>query len=157
MRIHKFETTEAFIAIDLEGAEASSGPARWAKKILQGGAKDLARSQTYTYAALGMGAAALRRASAPPEDRAAAVEAFLTEAEPLVADGTYLPDAARASGSTSSPHSTPLTRDTARLGDFADHCDGLSAVVAAHHAVGLDAKTIAIEGFETSARGSPTG
>ena len=54
MRIHKFETTEAFIAIDLEGAEASSGPARWAKKILQGGAKDLARSQTYTYAALGM-------------------------------------------------------------------------------------------------------
>ena len=37
MRIHKFETTEAFIAIDLEGAEASSGPARWAKKILQGG------------------------------------------------------------------------------------------------------------------------
>ena len=28
MRIHKFETTEAFIAIDLEGAEASSGLGR---------------------------------------------------------------------------------------------------------------------------------
>ena len=39
-------------------------------------------------------------------------------------------------------------RDTARLGDFADRCDGLSAAVAAHHAVGLDAKTVAIEGFE---------
>ena len=87
-------------------------------------------------------------ASAPPEDRAAAVEAFLTEAEPLVADGTYLPDAAKGIGLDELAHSTPLTRDTARLGDFADRCDGLSAVVAAHHAVGLDAKTIAIEGFE---------
>ncbi|MEC7145665.1 MAG: hypothetical protein VXW59_08810, partial [Actinomycetota bacterium] len=150
MRIHKFETTEAFIAIDLEGAEASSGPARWAKKILQGGAKDLARSQTYTYAALGMkrgGAAA--GISAPPEDRAAAVEAFLTEAEPLVADGTYLPDAAKGIGLDElAPLHAADPRDTARLGDFADRCDGLSAVVAAHHAVGLDAKTIAIEGFE---------
>ena len=54
MRIHKFSSTEAFIAIDLEGAEASSGPVRWARKVLQGGAKDLARSQTYTYAVLGM-------------------------------------------------------------------------------------------------------
>ena len=66
---------------------------------MQGGAKDLARSQTYTYAALGMksgGAAA--GISAPPEDRAAAVEAFLTEAEPLLADGTYLPDAAKGIG-----------------------------------------------------------
>ncbi|NDH23593.1 MAG: hypothetical protein EBY49_06515, partial [Actinobacteria bacterium] len=99
MRIHKFETTEAFIAIDLEGAEASSGPARWAKKILQGGAADLARSQTYTYAALGMkrgGAAA--GISAAPEDRAAAIDAFLTEVEPLVADGAYLPDAAKGIG-----------------------------------------------------------
>ena len=135
MRIHKFETTETFIAIDLEGAEASSGPARWAKKILQGGAKDLARSQTYTYAALGMkrgGAAA--GISAPPEDRAAAVEAFLTEAEPLVADGTYLPDAAKGIGLDElAPLHATDPRDTARLGDFADHCDGLSAVVAAQH------------------------
>ena len=150
MRIHKFESTEAFIAIDLEGAEASSGPARWAKKILQGGAKDLARSQTYTYAALGMkrgGAAA--GISAPTEDRAAAIEAFLTEAETLVADGTYLPDAAKGIGPNElAPLHAADPRDTARLGDFADRCDGVSAVVAAHHAVGLDAKTIAIEGFE---------
>ena len=54
MRIHKLESTDAFIAIDLVGAESSSGPVRWAKKVLQGGAKDLARSQTYTYAVLGM-------------------------------------------------------------------------------------------------------
>ena len=41
-------------------------------------------------------------------------------------------------------------------GDFADHCDGLSAVVAAQHAVGLDARPLQSR-FKTSARGSPTG
>ena len=53
VRIHDFESTTAFVAIDLEDA-TSSGPVRWARKILQGGAQDLARSQTYTYAALQM-------------------------------------------------------------------------------------------------------
>lgn len=150
MRIHKFTTTEAFIAIDLEGAEASSGPVRWAKKILQGGAKDLARSQTYTYAALGMqrgGASA--GISADPSDRGAAIEAFLAEAQDLVADGTYLPDAAKGVGRDElAPLHDADPRDTARLGDFADRCDGLSAAVTAHHAVGLDGRTVAIEGFE---------
>ena len=49
MRIHKFTSTDAFVAIDLDDAEASTGPVRWARKVLQGGAQDLARSQTYTY------------------------------------------------------------------------------------------------------------
>ena len=96
MRIHKFSSTEAFIAIDLEGAEASSGPVRWARKVLQGGAKDLARSQTYTYAVLGMargGASAGISAEGP--DRGTAIEAFVAEAGELVASGMYLPDAAK--------------------------------------------------------------
>ncbi|MEM9464046.1 MAG: hypothetical protein AAGA90_01665 [Actinomycetota bacterium] len=150
MRIHKFQTTDAFIAIDLEGAEASSGPVRWAKKILQGGAKDLARTQTYTYAALGMqrgGASA--GISAPPDTRGEAITAFVEEAGALVADGTYLPDAAKGIGD---PELDGLRgddpRDHARLGTFGERCDGLSAAVTAHHAVGLDGKTVAIEGFE---------
>ncbi len=150
MRIHKFQTTEAFIAIDLDGAEASSGPVRWAKKILQGGAKDLARTQTYTYAALGMqrgGASA--GISAPPDQRAEAIAAFVEEAGALVADGTYLPDAAKGVGAADLEGLRgDDPRDTARLGEFADRCDGLSAAVSAHHAVGLDGKTVAIEGFE---------
>ena len=150
MRIHKFQTTEAFIAIDLDGAEASSGPVRWAKKILQGGAKDLARSQTYTYAALGMqrgGASA--GISAPPDQRAEAITAFIEEMGALVADGTYLPDAAKGVGADDLDglRGDDL-RDTARLGEFADRCDGLSAAVSADHAVGLDGKTVAIDGFE---------
>ncbi|MDW3220470.1 MAG: hypothetical protein R8F63_17820 [Acidimicrobiales bacterium] len=154
MRIHKFTTTEAFVAIDLDGAEASSGPVRWARKVLQGGAKDLARSQTYTYAVLGMkrgGASAGISAEAP--DRDAAVEAFVAEAADLVADGTYLPDAAKGvSEADLAPLRAADERDTGRLGGdaptFIDRCDGLSAAVCAHHAAaGLAGKAVAIEGF----------
>ncbi len=154
MRIHKFTTTDAFVAIDLDNAEASSGPVRWAKKVLQGGAKDLARSQTYTYAILGMkrgGASAGISAEGPERD--AAITAFVGEAADLVADSTYLPDAAKGVSELDlAPLRDADERDTARLAgtnpSFIDQCDGLSAAVAAHHtASGLGGKSIAIEGF----------
>jgi glutamate dehydrogenase (NAD(P)+) len=154
VRIHKFTTTDAFVAIDLADAEASSGPVRQARKVLQGGAKDLARSQTYTFAALGMkrgGASA--GISAEKADRDGAVSAFVAEAATLVADSTYLPDAAKG---VAESDLTPLReadeRDTARLAGppptFVDRCEGLSAAVTAHHtAAGLGGKSVAIEGF----------
>ncbi|MEQ8841687.1 MAG: hypothetical protein RIB98_11965 [Acidimicrobiales bacterium] len=154
MRIHKFSSTDAFVAIDLETAEASSGPVRWARKVLQGGAQDLARSQTYTYAILGMkrgGASAGISAEWP--DRADAVSAFATECAELVAAGTYLPDAAKGvEESDLAALREADERDTGRLaGDspnFADRCEGLSAAVTAHHAAsGLSGKSVAIEGF----------
>lgn len=157
VRIHKLSTTDAFVAIDLADAEASSGPARWARKVLQGGAKDLARSQTYTFATLGMkrgGASAGISADGPGRDEA--VAAFVTEAATLVADGTYLPDAAKGIGEADlAPLRDADERDTARLaGDqpsFVDRCEGLSAAVAAHHTIGgLGGKSIAIEGFAAS-------
>ena len=149
MRILKFESTEAFIALDLDGADASSGPVRWAPKVLQGGAKDLARSQTYTYAALEMrrgGASA--GISAAPDARGPAVEAFVAEVAALVADSTYLPDAAKG---VSSDDLAVLRaddpRDSARLGAAATRFDSLSAAVTADAIVGLDGRTVAIEGF----------
>lgn len=149
MRIHKFETTEAFIAIDLADADASSGPVRWAKKVLQGGAKDLARSQTYTYAALGMrrgGASA--GISADPDNRGAAIEAFTAEVAALVADGTYLPDAAKGVGSDDlAAVRGDDPRNTARLDGVAARFDSLSAAVTAEATVGLAGRTVAIEGF----------
>lgn len=153
MRIQKFTTTDAFIAIDLDGAEASSGPVRWAKKVLQGGAKDLARSQTYTFAVLGMkrgGASAGISADGPERD--AAVAAFVAEAAELVADGGYLPDAAKGVNETDlAPLRGADARDTDRLAgnpSFIDQCEGLSAAVTGQHAAaGLGGKTVAIEGF----------
>ena len=154
MRLHKFTTTEAFVAIDLVGAETSSGPVRWARKVLQGGAKDLARSQTYTYAALNMrhgGASAGISAEGP--QRSEAVSAFVAEAAELVDYGTYLPDAAKGVGEADlAPLRDKDPRDTARLAGnnstFADQCEGLSAAVCAHHSVGdLTGRSVSIEGF----------
>lgn len=154
MRIQKLTSTEAFVAIDLAGAEASSGPVRWARKVLQGGAKDLARSQTYTFALLNMrrgGASAGISADGP--ERAAAVEAFVAELAPMVADSTYLPDAAKGVDETDlAPLREADERDTARLGDgppsLVDRGEGLSAAVCADKSVGgLDGRSVAIEGF----------
>ena len=152
MRLHKFSDVDAFVALDLSGAEAASGPVRWARKVLQGGAKDLARSQTYTYAALQMrrsGASAGISAEAPL--RAEAVAAFVAEAAALVPDGTYLPDAAKGVAEADlAPLRDGDPRTVARLGTFAAQCDGLSAAVAADAAVGLDGRTAVIEGFSAS-------
>ena len=152
MKLHKFGDVDAFVALDLPGAEAASGPVRWARKVLQGGAKDLARSQTYTYAALQMrrgGASAGISAAAP--GRAEAVAAFVAEAAALVPDGTYLADAAKG---VTEHDLAPLRdgdpRTVARLGAFAAACEGLSTAVAADAAVGLGGRTAIIEGFSAT-------
>ena len=153
MRLHKFSDVDAFVALDLPGAEAASGPVRWARKVLQGGAKDLARSQTYTYAALQMrrsGASAGISAEAPL--RAEAVASFVAEAAALVADGSYLPDAAKGVGDQDlAPLRDGDPRTVARLGAFGAQCDALSAAAAADAAVGLDGRTVAIEGLSATA------
>lgn len=157
VRIHKFSSTDAFVAIDLVGVETSSGPVRWARRILQGGAKDLARSQTYTYAVLNMrhgGASAGISAQGP--QRGEAISAFVVEAAELVDYGTYLPDAAKGvSESDLAPLRTNDPRDTARLvgngSTLVDRADGLSAAVCAHHSVGdLSGRSVSIEGFNAN-------
>ena len=152
MRLHKFSDVDAFVALDLPDAEAASGPVRWARKILQGGAKDLARSQTYTYASLQMrrsGASA--GISAEASRRSEAVAGFVAEAAALVPDGTYLPDAAKGVAEAElAPLRDGDPRTVARLGAFAAGCDGLSAAVAADAAVGLDGCTAVVEGFSAS-------
>ena len=152
MRLHKFSEVDAFVALDLNGAEAASGPVRWARKILQGGAKDLARSQTYTYAALQMrrsGASA--GINAEGSARAEAVAAFVAETAALVAEGTYLPDAAKGvSDQDLAPLRDGDPRNADRLDAFGSQCDGLSAAAAADAAVGLDGRTAVVEGFSAS-------
>ncbi len=53
MGLRKLSSTDAFIVTDLEDVPCF-GIIRSAPKILQGGAKDLARSMTYTFAAFEM-------------------------------------------------------------------------------------------------------
>ena len=146
-RTVKLSGVDAFVVVDLEGAEASSGPVRRARKVLPGGVRDLARSQTYTYAVLGMrrgGASA--GINATDADRAEAVAAFAEQAEPLVADRTYLPDPAKG---IDEADLAPLRAadPRGRSGAFLAECEALSAATAAEAAIGgLDGRTAAIEG-----------
>lgn len=146
-RTVKLSGVDAFVVVDLDGAEASSGPVRRARKVLPGGVRDLARSQTYTYAVLGMrrgGASA--GINAVDADRAEAVAAFAEQAAPLVADCTYLPDPAKG---INEADLAPLRAadPRGRSGAFLAECEAWSAVAAAEAAIGgLDGRTAAIEG-----------
>ena len=145
-RTIRLSGVDAFVTVDLDGAEASSGPVRRARKVLPGGVRDLARSQTYTYAALGMrrgGASA--GINAVDGAGAEAVAAFVEQAAPLVADGTYLPDPAKGVGEADL---APLRAadPRSRSGAFLAECEALSATAAADAAMGLDGRTAAIEG-----------
>ena len=79
MQIVKLETVDAFVAVDLEGVPGQ-GIVRLAPRVLQGGARDLARSVTYALASLGLQETGISAGiSAPPEGRDAAVAAFVAE------------------------------------------------------------------------------
>ena len=76
----KAKSTDAFVVVDLDGAEVAAGIVRNARKVLQDGARNLARSATYTYAVLGLevsGASAAVNADGDARD--AAVAAFVEE------------------------------------------------------------------------------
>src|SRR5688572_813247 len=91
MEVLKLESTDGFIAFDL-GEAPAVGIVRQAPKVLRDGAELLARSTTYAAASFGLpiggGSAGL---NAKPDDRDAALAAFLEEVAPLVESGRWLP------------------------------------------------------------------
>jgi hypothetical protein len=79
MQIIKLETVDAFVAVDLKGVPGR-GIVRLATRVLQGGARDLARSMTYSLASFGRQETGISAGiSAEPEERDAAVAAFVAE------------------------------------------------------------------------------
>ncbi len=149
MPIEKLNTVDASIVFDLPDAPESAGIVRSARKILPGGAVDLARSMTYTFATFEMrrgGASAW--INAVDDDRADALAKFAAEIAPMVASGRFLPEpgtrvsrAALGSLADADPR--------AEIGDVADRAtvEGVAAA-AAQASGGLDGRTVAIEGFE---------
>ena len=158
MKIHKLTSTDGFIAFDLDDAPSSVGIVRSARKILQGGAQDLARSTTYVFASFEMqrgGASA--GLNAEEDDRPAAVAAMVEEIKPMVAGGRWLP--APGKGITEAdlaPLRDVDQRSRALWADFhgsplSEHLTGVGAAAAASAASGgLEGKTVAIEGFGAS-------
>ena len=87
--VQKLTESDGFIVSDLDGAPTGAGIVRLAPKILVDGATTLARSMTYLFASFEQQiSGASGGINAKPEDRAAAIEAFVAQAGPLVADGS---------------------------------------------------------------------
>jgi glutamate dehydrogenase/leucine dehydrogenase len=81
VQITKLTGTDAFVAVDLASSDRASGIVRWAKKVLQDGAGNLARHLTYGYASLGIEASgASAGINSDPDGRADAIAAFSLEA-----------------------------------------------------------------------------
>jgi len=155
MALLKLQNCDAFVVRDLDTETPAIGIVRSAKKILQGGAKDLARSQTYQCAALGMrmqGASA--GVNALPEDRDQALAAFSDELTEAVSAGSLMIDAAKGVSTESiAALSSADARNAARLThvgkrSMSTHLAARGAVSCAATARSLDGAAIAIENFD---------
>jgi glutamate dehydrogenase/leucine dehydrogenase len=149
--IQKLTSTEGFIAFDLDDAPAA-GVVRSAPKILVDGASLLARSSTYRFASFErqVGGASVG-INAAPDDRSAAVSAFVAEVEPLVSASRLLVDPAK--GVDADELASLRAADPRPEAYFARHDEllGLGVAVAADTAVGgLAGRRVAIEGFDVS-------
>jgi len=89
VKVQRLSTTDGFIVWDLDDAKASAGVVRLAPKVLQDGAVLLARSTTYAFASFGIAghAGASAAINAKPDDREAALAAFVDEVRPLAEAG----------------------------------------------------------------------
>lgn len=151
MQIHQLGQVNAFVVIDLEGAERAAGTVRLAPKILRDGAVLLARSATYQFASFGWqvsGASA--GISAPADGRDAAVAQFVAELATdtgpsvLLEPGKGVTDEDLAPLRAIDPRPAAFWLGRHRL-------TGLSAMAATHAALGgLDGRTIAVESLDAA-------
>lgn len=149
--IHKL--TNGFIAFDFADGPAV-GAVRAAPKILQGGAKEMARSMTYRFGILNMAVGgASAGINAPADTRDEAIGAFVADAVELVAAGRVMLDPGKGMNDQAleSLHSVD-SRNNIRYSDvdglaFRDHLTGVGAVAAATQAIGgdLSGKRVLIE------------
>jgi glutamate dehydrogenase/leucine dehydrogenase len=148
----KLSTVDAFVIVDLDEAPVSTGIVRQGPKILPSGAEDLARSLTYTYAALGMqrgGASA--GINAPDDAQADAIAAFVAELGPQAASLLLGPGKGVTAGDLA-----PLRAEDPRValtGAQHDILVAAGAIAAAGHALGgIDGARVAIEGFGATSK-----
>ncbi len=155
MALQKLETADAFVVRDLDTEAPAIGIVRSAPKILQGGAKELARSQTYQLAILEMqkqGASC--GVNAAPDARDDMMTAFCAELMPVVESGSLMLDAAKGvSAEQLGSLAAADGRSDARLRDIngisnTSHLTGVGAVAAAGTVRSLDGARVAIENFD---------
>ncbi|CAN5610433.1 hypothetical protein BH10ACT3_BH10ACT3_15260 [soil metagenome] len=151
----------AFVVTDLDGADRATGVVRCAKKVLQDGAKTMARSQSYAWAILGeqiSGASA--GISVEPADRSGGITAFIDAVLPRVQAGELSLDAAKGVGRnelsalTDVDVRSALRSEVVGVGTRSDDLLARGALAAAAATLGsLDGRTIAIEGVVATTPG----
>jgi glutamate dehydrogenase/leucine dehydrogenase len=153
MSLRKSSSTDAFIVTDLEDA-ACFGIVRSAPKILQGGAKDLARSLTYTFASFEMKrGGASGGINARPDVRNQAIKDFVEEFKEEVEEGNLSLDPGKGILPGEFDELSDIdSRNGIRFENFDKdplhlYLAGLGPVICAEHVIGLEGKTVAIEGF----------
>ena len=151
--LRKLSSTNAFVVTDLVDVP-SFGIVRSAKKILQGGAKDLARSMTYTFASFDMQrGGASGGINATPDEKKEAIENFVSELVDDVGSGSLGLDAGK--GIASSSFDKLVEVDTRSDLRFSEHgadlletyLAALGPIIVAEQLNGLEGKTVSIEGF----------
>lgn len=154
MKTHRILDGSGFITVDFPDAKLASGLVRLAPKILPSGAKELARSATYTFAAFGLKCSGASAAiNAKPEDRTTALKAFTEECASFVEEGAFLPDPGKGVNLADlEPLAAKDPRHPIRLSDadgmsLSDRLLGEGAAAAAEAALGgLDGMRVVIEG-----------
>ena len=148
--LRKLSTTNAFVVTDLEDTP-SFGIVRCAKKILQGGAKDLARSMTYTFASFEMKhGGASGGINALPDEKVEAIEKFVEELSGDVSLGHLGLNAGKgisshAFGKLSEVDSRSALRFEMYGEDTLEtYLAALGPVVSADQLINLDGKTVLI-------------
>ena len=151
--LRKLSSTNAFVVTDLEGAP-SFGIVRSAPKILQGGAKDLARSMTYTFASFEMQrGGASGGVNAAPEERDEALNNFVDEIHDDVSTGMLGLNAGKGilpssfQGLYEVDVRSPMRFESYGEDNLETYLTALGPVLCADRVVPLDGKTVAIEGF----------
>jgi hypothetical protein len=146
--LQKLSSTDAFVVTDLAGAAHADGVVRWAKKVLQDGARTMARSRTYSWALLEQqvsGASA--GISAAPEDRDAAIAAFVAELQDPVAAGALSLDAGKGIAAGDLTALQELDRRSPLRIEIGDELLGIGIAAAADVALGgLSGATVVVEG-----------
>ncbi len=96
MPLTKLTSTDAFVVTDIAGDVPAGGIVRAARKVLQGGAKDLARSATYTFASFEhQRSGASAGINAEGDTVGEAVTAFAEELSPRAESGQLNLDAGK--------------------------------------------------------------
>lgn len=150
MLVERLKGVDAFVVFDFDDAPCSAGVVRSAPKILLDGATWLARTATYQFAAFEVKAGgASAGVNAPPDARADAVAAFVSEVRPWVASRRFVPDAARGVARSDLDALRDVDPRGADYWNGADALTSAGVVAAAELAVGgLSGRTVAIEGFD---------